>query len=113
MLFEQLALADVLQVDPYEVDLVVRKGRVGGLVRELRRVELLADSLLVEGLRLLFLEKPMGLNRDVILFKRVRLIVDGHEPVVLGTLSPIKYVRLVGRITPIHQRLAALRWTER
>jgi hypothetical protein len=86
----------VLQVHAYEIDLVVRQRGTRPVVRECLGVELVfADSLPVEGLGLLFLEKPVRLDRDVVFFEPLGPLVDRHEPVFVGPLSPIEYVGLM------------------
>jgi len=105
---EELALTDVLEVRPDKVDFFTADSW--------RSLELVlrffvfsrpgADDLVLEGFGLLLVQDLLGIRYERLTLFKVLARLD-REAKVLSAVPPVEDMRLLGRVVPLDERLAA------
>ena len=103
---QQPALADVLQVDAHQVDVIARHALFWLLDLLLFRLLIGCQWLICECFRLLVTEHVRGRDAERSLLFSVLMLVDVESESV-GTLSPVEDMSWTGGVVPFNQRRAA------
>jgi len=107
MLFEELALTDVLEVHAYEVNVLLsgRPGRWPFLFQFLDVERIVFDELLpAERFRFFVFEEPLRLGGVRCFFCRRCAVTFRTNSELMRAAAPVEDVRLVCRVLPIDQR---------